>query len=797
MTRRTIACCLLAALLVSPPVAGPGSATGRYDIPFKWISTSYSALESARFLASYGESRRAHALALQMDPAPPDDPERLEFEIRLLTDMGSYERADSLLEVVAPVGDARAEFRYFLRRAYLNLQAMRYERVLELLARTDSTYGGGYAPYRDFVRLRANLSLGRAEAAVEAGGLALRGEVPAPLSPDFELSLVEALQLAGRPRDALDVVARLERHIGRSSELAPLLELDYRLYLQADDMAGARKTARRLARSYYRTPEAERVSVDFNQRLAHREMDADELLAHAGVMTEHGLYQDARVMLRELDRRQLSSRQREERSIVKARYYYATGEYRRAAALAKPRFSDAAHRRESMLILARSLRQSGHRKDAADVYSYFARKFPNDAKAPEALYVAAGLYGRSGDPRREQELLFELRKSYPSSYFGRMASYRGAAYYFRVRDYGRSVAILKRALSRSRYTDEAAMYYLAMTYGKLGRDNDKQLLLKQLEGLDHHSFYLSPRVESGFRRPPTGSTGSVSLEGPLGLVSFLATVTQRKDAARRTLLAALSPADDELAFGSEAAPCVERGTWFLDVGFRDWGAAELALAGRRCLSSPAQLLALGEVYDRHGLPWHSIRLYQKVKDSLSWEVRRTYARELEYLMYPVPYPVQVLENAAQYDLPPHLVYAMIREESHFDRKAISRVGALGLMQLMPETGRYVARELEMPQMTEEGLLDPEVNITFGIWYASSLFERSGRDYLRMLAAYNAGPANAKRWFGSQRSDADAIEIVDGIDFKETRRYIQRIVESANVYHDLYFDTAEAAAGSGR
>jgi soluble lytic murein transglycosylase len=166
-------------------------------------------------------------------------------------------------------------------------------------------------------------------------------------------------------------------------------------------------------------------------------------------------------------------------------------------------------------------------------------------------------------------------------------------------------------------------------------------------------------------------------------------------------------------------------------------------------------------------------------------------------MYPVPYPVQVLEHAARYDLPPHLVYAMIREESRFDRNAVSRAGAVGLMQLMPETGRYVARELEIPNWGDESLLDPEINLAFGVWYASSLMGVSGEDYLRMLAAYNAGPANAKRWFGGKSRSDNVVDVVDGIDFKETRLYVQRIVESANVYHRLYFDDDSATSRSGQ
>ncbi len=767
---------------------GPAGVTraGADDGPLVPDSGPLSGFASARLLAGYGEARRARDLTPRTGRGGASTSELVEFEARLLTEMGDYELADSLIAGHAPVGNDAEIFRYYLRRANLNLLAGRYSRSLELLEHTDSITGTGFTAYRDYVRLCANLGLNRPAPAAAAGGIVLRADVPASLSPEFELAFVDALSRSGRPADALAVVETLKRGVRRSSGMPPLLELDYELYLESNDEDAARDTAYKLARSYQSYSEADRVVVDFNDRVPPQQMKNDELLANAGVMTIHGRYRVARSMLRVLDERTLAGRQREERSIVKARYYYHTGEYKRAVALSKPRFTNPAHRRESMLILARSYRRSGDRRRAADVYSHFAGVYPNDGKAAEALFVAARLYERTGNERLARDTLYKLRKSYPSSYYGRMASYLGAEYYAARRDYDRSAAILLRTLKRSRYTDETAIYYLAHTYGKMGRNQDKQRLLSQLEELDPFSFYLSPDVADSFTRPPTGSTGLVALDGDDGLIEFLASASRLKEEARRTVGEALVSADVPVEFGPEVTACIERGTWFLDAGFRDWGESELANASRHCLDSPATLLELGRVYDRYGLPWHSIRLYQRVKDSIHWKKRRAYAREFGYLMYPLPYPVQILENSARYDLPPHLVYALIREESRFDRKAISRVGALGLMQLMPETGQYVARELEMPDFGEDSLLDPEVNIAFGIWYASSLFGRSNGNYHRTLAAYNAGPSNARRWFGGSRASLDTIEAVDGIDFRETRLYIHRIVESANIYRSLYF-----------
>ena len=120
----------------------------------------------------------------------------------------------------------------------------------------------------------------------------------------------------------------------------------------------------------------------------------------------------------------------------------------------------------------------------------------------------------------------------------------------------------------------------------------------------------------------------------------------------------------------------------------------------------------------------------------------------------------------------------------FDLNAVSRAGAMGLMQLMPSTGEQVAIRLGVPDGVEPNLLSPDVNLTFGIWYASHLLNRSNDDVLMMLSAYNAGFGNAKRWFrGSEQS---SIAKVDGIDYGETREYVKRIVEAAHVYHDFYF-----------
>jgi soluble lytic murein transglycosylase len=281
------------------------------------------------------------------------------------------------------------------------------------------------------------------------------------------------------------------------------------------------------------------------------------------------------------------------------------------------------------------------------------------------------------------------------------------------------------------------------------------------------------------------------MEGDDGLLAFLDRGARARNAAHGRVRSELvSGGEDEVAEG-EYDECLERGQWFLRAGLREWGEAELESARRHCYDSPSRMLDLAALFDEFAMPWSSVRLYQRARDRMPWQRRGAFAQDFLWLLYPTPYPLQVLENASRGDVAPHLAYAMIREESRFDVGAVSRVGALGLMQIMPETGRWVARELELPGWVESDLLDPEVNVAFGVWYASTLMREADGDPLWMLAAYNAGPGNARRWFAGAEA-TDAIGAVDNIDFRETRQYVQRIVESANIYHSLYF----APGGAG-
>jgi soluble lytic murein transglycosylase len=134
-------------------------------------------------------------------------------------------------------------------------------------------------------------------------------------------------------------------------------------------------------------------------------------------------------------------------------------------------------------------------------------------------------------------------------------------------------------------------------------------------------------------------------------------------------------------------------------------------------------------------------------------------------------------------LDPYVVAAVIREESSYDPRARSGVGAIGLMQLMPDTARFVAQELGRPLGELAALWEPPVNITLGSRYLAQLAARF-RDPLLAVAAYNAGPHRVQQWVAG-RPRLDMEEFVDQIPFDETRAFAKRVFTSWHHYRRLY------------
>lgn len=179
----------------------------------------------------------------------------------------------------------------------------------------------------------------------------------------------------------------------------------------------------------------------------------------------------------------------------------------------------------------------------------------------------------------------------------------------------------------------------------------------------------------------------------------------------------------------------------------------------------------------------------KKAQDLGWLDRAIYATEKAQennsnfaLSHPMPYQNSVVNYSRNANIDPAWAYGIMRQESRFVTSARSGVGASGLMQIMPATGKYVARNLGEPY-NANNVNSGDTNIRYGTWYIGDILRKLNFQPTVATAGYNAGPNNAKRWLPTYDS-LPADQFVETIAYPETRNYVKRVMENATIYGGL-------------
>jgi soluble lytic murein transglycosylase len=143
--------------------------------------------------------------------------------------------------------------------------------------------------------------------------------------------------------------------------------------------------------------------------------------------------------------------------------------------------------------------------------------------------------------------------------------------------------------------------------------------------------------------------------------------------------------------------------------------------------------------------------------------------------YPLEYEDVIRSYASERHLDPTLVAAVIYAESRFDPNVVSDAGAIGLMQVLPETGEFIARSTGGTGFVQADLRDPDINVRYGTWLLDYLRTRYDGNVETALAAYHAGPGNVDRWLADR----------SGIAFPETQAYVDEVTRVRRIYAQAY------------
>jgi soluble lytic murein transglycosylase len=243
--------------------------------------------------------------------------------------------------------------------------------------------------------------------------------------------------------------------------------------------------------------------------------------------------------------------------------------------------------------------------------------------------------------------------------------------------------------------------------------------------------------------------------------------------------APLAPLDEPVP--PEAAARVERAQALESIAFD--ASAELEYRAAYAATHAGRLL-LDEAQSADAAGHYAEGMFLARQFLTQVDARRLTDTDLEAwrAAYPLPYREPLEEQSAANHLDPMLVAGLTRQESAFDAEAISRTGAVGLMQIEPPTGRKLARGLHVGY-SHARLQDPQYNLRLGTAYLANLLAAYGTPEAA-LAAYNAGEDRVVEWTAGQ-SYQETAEFVESIPFTETREYVQIVLRNANLYRQIY------------
>ncbi|MDW8316441.1 MAG: tetratricopeptide repeat protein [Anaerolineae bacterium] len=414
--------------------------------------------------------------------------------------------------------------------------------------------------------------------------------------------------------------------------------------------------------------------------------------------------------------------------------------YRSAAA------ASAAKAPAAGLEAARLAEREGNCAAAATEYLDVARLYPNAAEAGEALFRGGVCQYRLGQRRAALESWTRLIESYPANTYAHAGRFWAGKAALELGDVERAAELWQR-LSR----EAADSYYTARAAELAGAVPDGQA--------------------------PMGSPSEEALmaEAERWLAGW-AGATAEDPAALRRLPAAV--ADD---------PQLRRGEAYLRAGLRAEALRELDGVRERFKNDPLALYALALHFRDLGVYRHSIQAAVRL-GALGPGGLFEAPIFVQRLAYPTYFSHLVEREAAARGVDPLLIYALIRQESFFERGARSVAAAQGLTQVIPSTAEWIANAIGWRDFRPTDIYKPYVNIKFGVYYLWAALQMFDGNVYPALVGYNAGPGNARYWL--EQADTDDNDLyVEEITVAEPKLYVRRVLAHYAQYRRLYGESA--------
>jgi soluble lytic murein transglycosylase len=609
---------------------------------------------------------------------------------------------------------------------------------------------------REYARLYAGLSQLRLGLATDARQTldALREDAHGYVLVAASLASAEAAESLGDYAVAIAIYEQLAENKAAVSD--DVLSRLGRAALAAGDR---KKAADAFTRVYYEFPLGDSAEAASEQLEALQDSgsrtDPKLDFGRASLLFGARRYQDARAAFQSIVA-QTSGDDRELADLRIAECDFFLGRYDASREALKPYLDDASRKAEARFFYLSAYRELGQHEQYVTLTRALVSDFPDSTWSEEALNNLGTHYILNNEDELAAQVFAELYQKFPKGQRAERAAWKAGWWSYKNADYPNTISVFESAASafpRSDYRP-SFLYWAGRAHAKLGHRDAATDRLRLIYADYGNSYYgrlagqhLSRRGDPlGIDRPVSASRQPVSSSAP----------RPPNESRIRALLAA---------------------------GLYDSALNELRYAQRTWGGSPELDATIAWTYHQKGELRRAITLMRRVYPQFLTSSGQELPTEILQVIFPLTYWNSIRKHSMARGLDPYLVAALIAQESTFDPKARSSANAWGLMQIVPSTGRRLARALKIRRFTTSMLTNPDTNIRMGTLHFSQLVRQYGGTHYA-LASYNAGESRVLRW-KAERPGLDEDEFIDDIPFPETQNYVKRILGTAEDYRRLY------------
>lgn len=479
--------------------------------------------------------------------------------------------------------------------------------------------------------------------------------------------------------------------------------------------------------------------------LRQGKLDAADQLALARVYTAQGLHVESVEGYRTwLDSNLGTADERKKVRLELANALFYAERYDEVGPVLRPLANETAAR----FLLARAESHRDNAAEAARIYLALANQFAKTREGAYALYLAASTWDDEGDFRRARELYSRVVREYPGSDYMGFSMMRLAGIAFVEKDYPEAARIWDQYRARFPRGPHAlqSTYWAGRARGELGDSSGALTLFRMVRDSAPDSYYAvlaSERLGQAFWPIPMSG----------------------------------SPAQNPAA--TQLVASWMRGVDLLrNAGFPDEASGEADRIVATAGNDEPTLYALAEALAERGYSQRAIRIGLRLEGTGPPNPR------LLRILFPFPYRTLITEEARGRDFDPFIAAALIRQESMFEARITSHVGARGLMQIMPATGQKLADAVGIDPWDAELLYHPEINVHLGTRYLAQHIQNYEGSLPSVFSAYNAGAHRVKWWSEFPEYGNDEL-FTERIPYSETRNYVKILTRNRALYRGLY------------